>query len=142
MSEQQQAETVNKYHKLLADLIASGGAVIPISQCGLIKSGSFSSVTVQKWIDKGKFPFIKIGFRRYTSDSIIAQWIADGQSDEAVFGCGQRRPGRDKGDNPFAGITPWERKRAERQRLIDDGLIEPEELPENEIDDADLYRVD
>lgn len=141
MSEEQQPEQ-DKYRKLLAEVIASGGAVVPISQCGLIKSGSFSHVTVQKWIDKGAFPFIKIGFRRYTADSVIAQWIADGQHDQAVFGCGDRKPGREKGDNPFAGITPWERKKAERQRQIDEGLIDPDEVPENEIDDADLYKID
>jgi len=142
-------EGPERYKRLLAEVIARGEPIVPISKCGFIKNKTFTRVTIEKWIHRGIFPCIKIGFRRYTADSVIAQWIADGQMDKEVFGntgkppLGHKLP--KKGENPFRGLTPWEKKKAERQRMIEEGLIEPDEVvdaTEPQIDDADLYRID
>lgn len=131
-----------KYRRMLTDIIANGGAVVPLSRVGLVTSGNFSAVTVQKWIDKGVFPFIKIGFRRYTHDSVVAQWLMDGQTNPDLFGITGKYIGRRKGD-PRAfkkSKKRIEQEKAILQRQIDDGLIDPESIePIQEVDDTDLY---
>lgn len=139
MSEQAQPDG-DKYRNMLAEVIARGEIVVPLSQCGLVKSGAFSIITIQNWIDKGVFPFIKIGFRRYTADSVVAQWISDGQSDPSVFGKGPP-PGHNKsGQANLRGRMP--KKKLEQPQQNPEGDSVDGEPGEMEISDSDLYRID
>jgi len=76
---------IQKYKEMLAECIANGDKLVPLWRNSLITSGTFTIATIRRWVYEGRFPFIKIGRRRYTSNKVLAQWILDGQKDKEVF---------------------------------------------------------
>ena len=162
-------EVVKKYHALITKCIADGEKLVPLWRNYLITKKIVGKETIGRWVTYGYFPFIRIGNRRYTADSVIAQWLLDAQSDKTLFGHGytkqmaqcdaayQKRRLEKNKRRIALGLPPlpnYNREAQERERLQAEAALreereraqQPEPMPRKEIiveglmpSDEDLY---
>ena len=162
-------EAIQKYKVMLAECIAKGDPLVPLWKNFFITSKTFTIATVRRWVYEGRFPWIKIGRRRYTSNKVLAQWILDSQQNPELFCLNytktpskmswqwkklyQRARERTNERRKAAGLPPlpdwtWDEKNPKakvvEEQIISQPSVKPEiiieDLLKQEASDEDLYR--
>jgi len=113
---------VEIYTAKIMDHIRNGGTdLIKIGDSVLGKN--FSYITIRKWVQKGVFPCVRIGSSYYTTDLVLADWIAAQQDGSEIM---SKRPGRKRRPKPLTEVVP--------PLSVMDETILSEEFTADEID--------